>query len=116
MDHSIGVYVIDRFTYYALEFLESVDQNSKRTIKDLVSIFTFSFFVLKVLIWNKIYIKKQVQLLSQAQVHFNSGVQDRLAWAQHQSNSSHRVFWQRALYTAHERLSRVHFFQHKRHI
>jgi glycosylphosphatidylinositol transamidase (GPIT) subunit GPI8 len=39
MDHSIGVYVIDRFTYYALEFLESVDQNSKRTVKDLVSKF-----------------------------------------------------------------------------
>jgi phosphatidylinositol glycan class K len=37
MDHSIGVYVIDRFTYYALEFLEMVDQNSKKTIKDLVS-------------------------------------------------------------------------------
>lgn len=36
MDHSIGVYVIDRFTYYALEFLETVDQNSKKTIQELV--------------------------------------------------------------------------------
>jgi GPI-anchor transamidase subunit K len=35
MDSSIGVYVIDRFTYYALEFLESVNQNSKKTIKQL---------------------------------------------------------------------------------
>jgi phosphatidylinositol glycan class K len=39
MDYSIGVYVIDRFTYYALEFLETVDQNSKKTINDLVSSF-----------------------------------------------------------------------------
>ena len=36
MDSSIGVYVIDRFTYYALEFLESVTQNSKKTIQELV--------------------------------------------------------------------------------
>lgn len=37
MDYSIGVYVIDRFTYYTLEFLETVDQNSKKTIHELVS-------------------------------------------------------------------------------
>ena len=37
MDHSIGVYVIDRFTYYNLEFLETVNQNSKKTIYELVS-------------------------------------------------------------------------------
>lgn len=36
MDYSIGVYIIDRFTYYALDFLESVDQNSKKTIYELV--------------------------------------------------------------------------------
>jgi len=38
MDYSIGVYVIDRFTYHALEFLESVNQNSKKTIYELVII------------------------------------------------------------------------------
>ena len=37
MDPSIGVYVIDRFTYFTLEFLESVNQNSKKTVYDLVS-------------------------------------------------------------------------------
>lgn len=37
MDNSIGVYVIDRFTYYTLEFLETIDQNSKKTINDLVN-------------------------------------------------------------------------------
>ena len=36
MDVSIGVYVIDRFTYYTLEFLEQVNQNSKKTIYELV--------------------------------------------------------------------------------
>jgi len=36
MDHSIGVYVIDRFTYYTLEFLETVNQNSKKNIYELV--------------------------------------------------------------------------------
>lgn len=37
MDSSIGVYVIDRFTYHTLEFLETVNQNSNKTIKELVS-------------------------------------------------------------------------------
>jgi glycosylphosphatidylinositol transamidase (GPIT) subunit GPI8 len=36
MDSSIGVYVIDRFTYYTLEFLEGVSPNSKKTIYELV--------------------------------------------------------------------------------
>lgn len=39
MDSSIGVYVIDRFTYHALEFLESVDQNSNKTIHELVKFY-----------------------------------------------------------------------------
>lgn len=46
MDYSIGVYVIDRFTYYTLEFLETVDQNSKKTIYELVTFRKF-FFGLK---------------------------------------------------------------------
>jgi len=29
VDPAIGVYVIDRYTYHALEFLEKVDRNSK---------------------------------------------------------------------------------------
>ncbi|KAJ8300067.1 hypothetical protein KUTeg_021586, partial [Tegillarca granosa] len=32
VDPSIGVYVIDRYTYYALEFLETVKPGSKKTI------------------------------------------------------------------------------------
>ncbi len=39
MDHSIGVYVIDRFTYYTLEFLETINQNSKKNVYDLVKYF-----------------------------------------------------------------------------
>ncbi|KAH3798938.1 GPI-anchor transamidase-like [Dreissena polymorpha] len=32
VDPAIGVYVIDRYTYYALEFLENVQPNSKKTM------------------------------------------------------------------------------------
>nr|CAG8545991.1 1600_t:CDS:10 [Entrophospora candida]CAG8554048.1 8741_t:CDS:10 [Entrophospora candida] len=35
MDIDIGVAVIDRFTYYNLEFLEKIDMQSKATLKDL---------------------------------------------------------------------------------
>ncbi|CAG8529555.1 8842_t:CDS:2, partial [Paraglomus brasilianum] len=35
MDNEIGVAVIDRFTYYNLEFLEKIDMQSKATLKDL---------------------------------------------------------------------------------
>lgn len=38
VDPAIGVYIIDRYTYYALEFLEKVEINSKRTIGEFVSI------------------------------------------------------------------------------
>ncbi|CAF3717256.1 unnamed protein product [Rotaria socialis] len=34
VDPKIGVYVIDRFTYYALEFLEKLKQDSQKTIDD----------------------------------------------------------------------------------
>ncbi|KAJ2481383.1 glycosylphosphatidylinositol anchor biosynthesis [Coemansia sp. RSA 2131] len=35
-DRDIGVSVIDRFTYYNLEFFESVDMSSKHTMADLI--------------------------------------------------------------------------------
>lgn len=38
VDPSIGVYMIDRYTYYALEFLEKVQPFSKRTIGEFVSV------------------------------------------------------------------------------
>ena len=37
MDPAIGVYVIDRYTYYALEFLERVEPGSKKTMGQFVS-------------------------------------------------------------------------------
>ncbi|GAU90589.1 hypothetical protein RvY_02987 [Ramazzottius varieornatus] len=37
-DTAIGVYVIDRYTYYALEFLERITQTSKKTLKDLFKV------------------------------------------------------------------------------
>lgn len=38
MDPAIGVYIIDRYTYYALDFLEKVDMGSTKTIGEFVSI------------------------------------------------------------------------------
>ncbi|XP_078687084.1 GPI-anchor transamidase-like [Branchiostoma floridae x Branchiostoma belcheri] len=35
VDPSIGVYIIDRYTYYLLEFLETVRPDSKKTLADL---------------------------------------------------------------------------------
>lgn len=40
-DLEIGVAVIDRFTYYTLDFLENVDINSNKTIDELFAIYTF---------------------------------------------------------------------------
>lgn len=37
VDSSIGVYIIDRYTYYALEFLEKVRPDSDKTMGQFVS-------------------------------------------------------------------------------
>ena len=37
MDSAIGVHIIDRWTYYALEFLEKVTSSSRATLRDFVS-------------------------------------------------------------------------------
>lgn len=37
VDPAIGVYIIDRYTYYALEFLEKVTPDSKKTMGEFVS-------------------------------------------------------------------------------
>lgn len=36
VDPAIGVYIIDRYTYYALEFLERVRPDSKKTLAEFV--------------------------------------------------------------------------------
>lgn len=38
VDPAIGVYIIDRYTYYLLEYLESIQPNSKKTIDDLFGV------------------------------------------------------------------------------
>lgn len=40
-DLDVGVAVIDRFTYYTLDFLEKIDKNSKLTIDKLFAQYTF---------------------------------------------------------------------------
>ena len=40
-DSNLGVYVIDRYTHYALRFLERVNHDSKTTIGKFVSICIF---------------------------------------------------------------------------
>ncbi|KAJ2755247.1 glycosylphosphatidylinositol anchor biosynthesis [Coemansia aciculifera] len=41
-DYDLGVSVIDRFTYYNLEFFESVDSSSKQTMADLIAAYNTS--------------------------------------------------------------------------
>jgi len=38
VDPAIGVYIIDRYTYYALEFLEKVEPDSKRTMGQFMEV------------------------------------------------------------------------------
>lgn len=38
-DHEIGVYVIDRFTYYTLDFLERITPSSRATLADLFRVY-----------------------------------------------------------------------------
>ncbi|KAK6456750.1 peptidase C13 family-domain-containing protein [Scheffersomyces xylosifermentans] len=40
-DMDIGVAVIDRFTYYTLDFLEKVDKDSKQTMDKLFDVYTY---------------------------------------------------------------------------
>ncbi|CCF58085.1 hypothetical protein KAFR_0D04370 [Kazachstania africana CBS 2517] len=40
-DVEIGVAVIDRFTYYTLEFMEQIEKSSNLTLQDLVDSYTF---------------------------------------------------------------------------
>lgn len=40
-DVEIGVAVIDRFTYFTLEFMEQIEKNSTLTLKDLFDYYTF---------------------------------------------------------------------------
>ncbi|ODQ81790.1 hypothetical protein BABINDRAFT_160030 [Babjeviella inositovora NRRL Y-12698] len=40
-DTDIGVAVIDRFTYFNLEFLEKIEKNSSQTMSDLFALYTF---------------------------------------------------------------------------
>ena len=37
LDPAIGVYIIDRYTYYALDFLEKVEPSSSKTLGEFVS-------------------------------------------------------------------------------
>jgi glycosylphosphatidylinositol transamidase (GPIT) subunit GPI8 len=37
VDPAIGVYIIDRYTYYALDFLERVEPDSAKTMGEFVS-------------------------------------------------------------------------------
>lgn len=49
MDPAIGVYIIDRYTYYALDFLENVDPESKKSMGEFVITFEKHFLALKLI-------------------------------------------------------------------
>lgn len=44
MDPAIGVYIIDRYTYYALNFLEKVEPSSTKTLGEFVSVSLYNAF------------------------------------------------------------------------
>lgn len=39
VDPAIGVYIIDRYTYYALDFLEQVHPSNPKKLSELVRLF-----------------------------------------------------------------------------
>lgn len=43
IDPVIGVYIIDRYTYFALDFLEKVQPDSKKTMGEFVRIFKYLY-------------------------------------------------------------------------
>lgn len=45
VDPAIGVYIIDRYTYYALNFLEKVEPSSTKTLGEFVSILQRSYLL-----------------------------------------------------------------------
>ena len=45
VDPAIGVYIIDRYTYYALEFLERVEPDSRRTMGEFLKVYSSQFNV-----------------------------------------------------------------------
>lgn len=53
MDPAIGVYIIDRYTYYALNFLEKVEPSSTKTLGEFVSFKCFKVFLLVSLFLHK---------------------------------------------------------------
>jgi len=46
VDPAIGVYIIDRYTYYALEFLESVKPDSQHTMSQFLKVYSHCFCLL----------------------------------------------------------------------
>jgi hypothetical protein len=64
VDPAIGVYIIDRYTYYALEFLENVDSHTIKTLGEFVS---FSIFL------DGIIMFFAVERVSEASLHFYGG-------------------------------------------
>jgi len=55
VDPAIGVYIIDRYTYYALEFLESVRPDSQHTMAQFFKVPMQTLFVCLVYAWFKWY-------------------------------------------------------------
>ena len=72
VDPAIGVYIIDRYTYYALEFLENVDAESQRTIGEFVSNSGYSASS-TLFVKNLFYFSRMLaEGLPETSLHFNS--------------------------------------------
>lgn len=64
-DGSIGVHLIDRYTYHVLEFMENVQRGSRHTLAELVSVSKAAVAVLRAVdkkfFWAKLFLYLQFQ-------------------------------------------------------
>lgn len=62
-DVEIGVAVVDRFTYYTLEFMEAIEKNSTLTLQDLFDSYTFEKVHSHVGVRTDLYPRNQSEVL-----------------------------------------------------
>ena len=92
VDPAIGVYIIDRYTYYALEFLEHVTPSSNQTLGQFVSL-----LIIDCLLYLNLTILflclHPVKSLSKISLLINSRIPERFVPARSQQGIYHRLFW-----------------------
>ena len=88
VDPAIGVYIIDRYTYFALDFLEKVEPDSKQSMGEFVS-----YFILVVVNYNKSVGKFTAQSVPQTSLHINCWSKEGFVPKRPISNSNNWFLW-----------------------